>query len=45
MWREAITPAKHLHHDNDNVIITSKQGNSLSYTLDRLKRQQPELFN
>jgi hypothetical protein len=30
--------------DNDNIIIKPKQGTSRSYTLDRLKRERPDLF-
>ena len=37
MFREAMTPAKHQHHDASNISITA--GTSLSYTLDRLKRE------
>jgi len=29
---------------DNNVILDTPQGNSLSYTLDRLKREAPELF-
>jgi hypothetical protein len=43
LWRKAVTAPKHAHRDNDNVIIIeSEQGNSKSYTLDRLKRDHPE---
>jgi hypothetical protein len=44
MWRKAITPAKHRHHDSDNVTFTDGRGNSRSYTLSRLEREAPELF-
>jgi hypothetical protein len=45
MWRQATTGEKHLHKtDHDNVIITSKQGNSRAYTLTRLKRERPDLY-
>jgi hypothetical protein len=44
LWREAVTAPKHVHRDNDNVIIKGQQGNSKSYTLDRLKRKKPDLF-
>lgn len=45
LWRQAITPPKHVHHDGDNVTINSDgRGNSRSYTLDRLSRERPDLF-
>jgi len=31
-----------VHHDSDNVTIS--RGNTLSYTLDRLSRNHPELY-
>lgn len=43
MWRKAITPPKHKHHDSDNVTITDR-GNSRSYTLVRLERERPDLY-
>jgi hypothetical protein len=48
MFREAVTNPKHKHvanTDNDNVIISQPQGNSKSYTLDRLKRERKDLFD
>jgi hypothetical protein len=49
LWREAITPAKHVHSDGDNGTIKPERGNSRSYTLSRLKRERrelaPELWN
>jgi hypothetical protein len=47
LFREATTAEPHVHQapDNDNVIITKGvQGNSLAYTLDRLHREAPELY-
>jgi hypothetical protein len=46
MWREAMVgkvgrPAKE-NHDN---VMHSRQGNSRAYTLNRLKRERPDLFN
>lgn len=45
MWRDAVTPpvGTNQHHDN---IMTQKaeQGTSKSYTVSRLKREAPELF-
>ena len=42
---EATRASKHLHHrDTDNVSIKDGHGNSLPYTLDRLKRKHPELY-
>jgi hypothetical protein len=31
--------------NNDNIIIKSAQGTSRAYTLDRLKRERPDLFD
>jgi len=45
MWRKAMTAPKHLHADTDNVSIKPGHGNSLAYTLDRLKRERPDLFD
>jgi hypothetical protein len=44
LWRRAITPPKHLHHDTDNISIKEHHGNALAYTLDRLERERPELY-
>jgi hypothetical protein len=43
-WREVMTPSVGSpgHGNNDNVII--RQGNSLAYTLDRLSRKHPKLY-
>jgi hypothetical protein len=43
MWRDAISNPQGQHH-HDNVIMKAEQGNSVSYTLSRLKRQSPGLF-
>jgi hypothetical protein len=44
LWREEMTNEPHKHNpDNDNIII-SKQGTSKAYTVSRLKRESPELF-
>jgi hypothetical protein len=48
MWREATTgkrgrPAK--ADNSDNVTIKPERGNSRAYTLDRLKRERPDLFD
>lgn len=47
LWREATT-GRHGGNrtaKNDNIILASpKQGTSLAYTLDRLKRERPDLF-
>jgi hypothetical protein len=48
-WREATT-ARHGgdrvsgNSKNNNIILDPIQGTSLSYTLDRLKRERPDLF-
>lgn|SRR5262245_51632666 len=42
MWREATTGKPGAHNNN---IIRSKQGTSRAYTLDRLKRHRPDLFD
>ena len=47
MFREAMKPeaGRNQYSSDDNVIAaTTPKGNSLSYTLDRLKREAPELF-
>jgi hypothetical protein len=49
MWREAMTGAKHKKRakdDSDNVTIISHtgRGNSRAYTVSRLKKQRPDLF-
>lgn len=45
-FRQITTGKKHVHRadDNDNIIIKSHQGTSRAYTLDRLKRERPDLF-
>lgn len=50
MWREATTgkPGRRWKSNitnNDNVINKGQQGNSRAYTLDRLKRERPDLFD
>ena len=46
MFREAMKPGQGKRSDlGDNVTeVEPSSGNSLSYTLDRLKREAPELF-
>lgn len=46
LWREATTAnkGKRPKDNNDNVIIKPAQGNTRAYTLDRLKRERPDLF-
>jgi hypothetical protein len=45
-WREATTRPSHRPSESaDNVsTLQPKHGNSLAYTLQRLKQQEPELF-
>jgi hypothetical protein len=43
-WRQVVTAPKHVHHDTDNVSIKPTHGNSLTYTLDRLSRERPDLL-
>lgn len=46
MWREAMVGKKHVRKpDADNISIKPEHGTSLAYTLDRLKRERPDLFN
>lgn len=46
LWRQAITPPKHKkHNDPDIISIKDKHGTGKAYTLDRLKREAPELFS
>jgi hypothetical protein len=46
LWREATTGQRHIHRaDTDNISITLKHGTSVAYTLDRLKRERPDLFD
>jgi hypothetical protein len=40
MWRAAMTGKPGAHHN----IMRSKQGTSRAYTLDRLARERPDLF-
>ena len=51
LWRDAITSqhggdrkSEEAKIKTDNVSLDLKHGNSRSYTLSRLKRQAPELF-
>jgi hypothetical protein len=40
-----VTGPKHLHRDSDNVSISKdRHGNSKAYTVSRLKREAPELY-
>jgi hypothetical protein len=41
-WREAMTPPVGVHHDSSNITIT--RGTTLAYTLDRLSRKHPKLY-
>jgi hypothetical protein len=43
MWRDAVTAPKHVHRDGDIVTI-SERGNTKSYTVARLRREAPELY-
>lgn len=43
-WREMVTPEKSKHHDSDNNNIISRQGTDRTYTLSRLKREAPALY-
>jgi hypothetical protein len=46
LWREATTAAAHRPtKESHNNIISSRQGTSRAYTLDRLKRNHPDLFD
>ena len=42
LWEEATTAEQGAHHDN--VMMKAQQGSARGYTLKRLKREQPELF-
>jgi hypothetical protein len=42
LFRAATVGRKGAHHDN--VMMKAPQGNSRAYTLDRLKRERPDLF-
>jgi hypothetical protein len=47
LWREATTGPVGINSqvkDNDNIIIQAEKGTSKSYTLARLKRDHPKLF-
>jgi hypothetical protein len=44
MWRRETTAPKHMHHDGSNRTIKPIRGTTLAYTLDRLKRERPDLF-
>jgi hypothetical protein len=40
MWRDAVTPPKHVHRDSDIVTISeAERGNSKAYTVSRLQKQ------
>jgi hypothetical protein len=41
-WRKAITPPKHIHHDDSSNRTI--RGTTRAYTLDRLERERPDLF-
>jgi hypothetical protein len=45
-YREAMVgePGAHVPHDDNIMMRNSEQGTSLSYTVERLKRDHPELF-
>ena len=45
LWRKAITLSAHRPIGSHNNIMTSVQGTSRAYTLDRLKRECRELFD
>lgn len=40
LWRAALTPTG----AHNNVMRKARQGNSRAYTLDRLKRERPDLY-
>lgn len=42
-WREMVTPEKGKHHDDSNNITISR-GTDRTYTLSRLKREAPALY-
>jgi hypothetical protein len=45
MWRKAVTAPAHVKRDdNYNVIVKPQQGNSRAYTVDRLSREAPGLY-
>lgn len=45
MWREEMTNEPHKHlSDGDNITIKPERGTGKSYTVSRLKRESPELF-
>lgn len=44
LWRESVTRANHRPKVSSDNIITSSLGTSRAYTLSRLKKQTPELF-
>jgi hypothetical protein len=43
MWHQATTGEQGAHHDN--VMMKAKQGTSRAYTLDRLQRKRPDLYD
>ena len=45
LWREAMTNEPHKHtSDSNNITITPERGTGKAYTVSRLKRESPELF-
>jgi hypothetical protein len=46
LFREATTAPCHVKRgdDNDNIILKPEQGTSRAYTLDRLSRERPDLY-
>lgn len=48
LFREAMTGEPHVHKpapESDNVTITPERGNARAYTVSRLKRERPDLFD
>jgi hypothetical protein len=45
LFRAATVAPKHTHRDTDNISIKPEHGTSRAYTLDRLKRERPDLFD
>jgi hypothetical protein len=43
MWRDAVTGAKHVHRDGDNITISGR-GTNKAYTVSRLRREAPALY-
>jgi hypothetical protein len=44
LFREHTTGEKHVHRNDDTDNVSIKHGNSKAYTLERLKRDRPDLF-